>query len=243
MTEPLVILSGVVGSRAYGTFTVDSDTDVKGIAVPPIENVLGMRGWEGVHGSTAANNTRSGPGDVDTVIYELRKWAHLAAKGNPNILELLWLPEYQVRLNAGQWLIDNRQLFVSKDAGRACLGYMRSQVQALNGMRNKRTNRPELVHKHGYDTKYAYEAIKIGFEGVDLMTNHGIYLPGSPQEIESLMEIRNGKLSKEEFLKYAEYIEDMLKTRIKESPIREHPARDEIDALLIDIQQGVWSDT
>ena len=36
---------------------------------------------------------RSGAGDLDLVIYSLRKWARLAAQGNPTVLLLLFVPD------------------------------------------------------------------------------------------------------------------------------------------------------
>jgi hypothetical protein len=51
-----------------------------------------------------------------------------------------------------------------KRAGRGYLGYLRAQKELLLGARGqKRVNRPELVEAHGFDTKYAMHALRLGW--------------------------------------------------------------------------------
>ena len=69
------------GSWAYGTNTPESDEDFKGVAVAPREMYLGFsKTWEQAESK-----------EPDLVIYELRKFFNLAAGGNPNITELLYV--------------------------------------------------------------------------------------------------------------------------------------------------------
>ena len=55
---------------------------------------------------------------------------------------------------------------LSRLAGRGYLGYLHGQKERLLGARGqKRVNRPELVEAHGYDTKYAMHAARLGYQG------------------------------------------------------------------------------
>ena len=59
---------------------------------------------------------------------------------------------------------------LSKRAGRGYRGYLGGQRERLLGSRGqKRVNRPELVEAHGYDTKYAMHAIRLGYQGIELL--------------------------------------------------------------------------
>ena len=40
----------------------------------------------------------------------------------------------------------------------------------MTGQAGAHTNRPELVAAHGYDTKYAMHALRLGLQGIELLT-------------------------------------------------------------------------
>src|SRR5205085_1468291 len=105
-------------------------------------------------------------GDLDLVIYSMHKFLRLALKGNPQIMEMFFIKKY-VYVNAlGTHLQELAPYVVSKQAGKAYLGYMQAQRQRLNGERGgKDVNRPELVEKYGFDTKYAMHVVRLGLQG------------------------------------------------------------------------------
>lgn len=234
-----VILLCEYGSRAHGTETEFSDHDKMGIYIEPIEAVLGIDSVDTVQSSTAPKNGRSTKDDTDTTLYPLRKWASLAAHGNPTVLTPLFVPNEKISYSAGL-LIQNRHLFISKDAGHRFLGYMRSQRDALTGKRNKKTNRPELVHTHGFDTKFAYHMMRLGMLGLELMETGKMDLPMTGVNQGYLLDIRNGKYAKESVLSYSEVLEEQLVGAIEGSTLPEHPDRDAINTLLIRIQSDYW---
>jgi len=103
---------------------------------------------------------RSGPGDTHRIVYNLRKWARLALKGNPTVLLLLFSPEIHVTTPLGEELWAAHPLFASRRAGRSFLGYLSAQKDRLLGERGQmRVHRPELVEPHGYDTKCAMHIV------------------------------------------------------------------------------------
>lgn len=242
MANENVILLTEYGSRAHGTHTEDSDHDLMGIYVEPMSAVLGLYHKDTIQKSTAVDGGRSMRGDTDTTLYPLRKWASLAAQGNPTVLTTLFTDGDSVQdvTMTGDWLRQDADAFISKEAGKRFLGYAKSQRDALTGMRNKRTNRPELVHKYGYDTKFAYHMVRLQLLGIELMQTGRMTLPMSPSDIAVLMAIRNGGWDKEELLAYSDMLDDWLKTEISASGLPDRPDYDRINGLLGCIYLEEW---
>ncbi len=121
----------IVGSQAYGTDTPESDIDVSGIFVPSIEYHLGFN-----------KNVEQVKQGKDTTIYSLKKFMHLAASNNPNVLELLFVPEDCI-LEVHplfQKILDNRKLFLSKNVRYRYCGYAYGQIKRIE------THRRWILH-------------------------------------------------------------------------------------------------
>src|SRR5690606_28653325 len=89
-----VILRGVVGSTIHGVSVGgQDDRDEMGICIEPPDYVIGLRHFETHVWRTQPEGVKSGPGDLDLTIHSLRKFMRLAAKGNPTIITLLYLPD------------------------------------------------------------------------------------------------------------------------------------------------------
>ena len=81
------LLLCIVGSTVHGLAVRDGveDLDVMGICCEPPERVIGLMRFEQWVGRTKAMGERSEAGDVDAVVYSLRKWSRLALQGNPTV--------------------------------------------------------------------------------------------------------------------------------------------------------------
>lgn len=168
MSRPLdIVLEVVTGSRLYGTALVDSDYDSIGVYIEPPELMLGLHREE--HRTEQHD-------DTDRRLYGLRKFAGLAAKGSPQVLEVFF-SEPRGITRAGVEICDAFPMFVSKRIGSAFLGYLDSQRRALTGQRGARVKRPELVAEHGYDVKFAAHAIRLGMEGLEFIRTGTIQFP------------------------------------------------------------------
>lgn len=83
-----------------------------------------------------------------------------------------------VRTELGAELCALRPALLSQRAGRGYLGYLRGQKERLLGVRGqKHVNRPELIEAHGFDTKYAMHAARLGYQGVELLSTGRLTLP------------------------------------------------------------------
>lgn len=208
-----MILRVQVGSGVHGTsISGQDDRDEMGLCLEPPQFVTGLaRVPDGIHGRgpsvrfeqyerhTAWDRpggvaNRSGAGDLDVIIYSARKWARLALAGNPTVLLVLFVPDEEVvfRNEAGAELAGNAHRFVSRLAATRFLGYLRSQKAAMTGQAGAHTNRPELVAVHGYDTKYAMHALRLGLQGIEFLTTGRITLPVPEPHRARLRSIRQG---------------------------------------------------
>lgn len=119
-----VLLSGIVGSTAYGLARPGSDIDRLGLFAAP------TRAFHGLH-RPAESRVSKAP---DCTMHEAAKWLRLALGGNPTAMELLWLPDelYETRTPLGDELIAIRSRLLSAHRVRdAYLGYATSQFRRL----------------------------------------------------------------------------------------------------------------
>lgn len=127
MAEWSTLLSGIVGSTAYGLNGPDSDVDRLGFAAAPTV------AFHGLHIPTGKAATRE-QHKPDVVVHEAGKYLSLALACNPTILELLYLPDelIEVRTPLGDELIAMRRSLLSARRVRdAYLGYAESQFRRL----------------------------------------------------------------------------------------------------------------
>ncbi len=120
-----IILSGTVGSTAYGLNRADSDVDTLGIYVEPTINLVGLRQRTERDFTTVSK-------DPDVTLHEVGKYCRLAIQGNPTINELMWLEDYNVMDAFGARLVDMRADFLSRQRIRdAYFGYATQQFLRL----------------------------------------------------------------------------------------------------------------
>jgi uncharacterized protein len=120
-----LIFEGITGSKLYGTNTPESDTDRRGVCTPPMDVLLNP--------FMPFEQKDSGFEEEDRVIYALGKFFALCADCNPNIVELLFVPENMILFNSPEWELvqENKHLFLSKKAKYTFTGYAFSQLNAI----------------------------------------------------------------------------------------------------------------
>ncbi len=236
LAEPNTIFRGVVGSTLYGlSVGEEQDRDEMGICVEPFDHFFGLRrGFEQWTHRTKPEGVRSGPGDLDLTIYSLAKWARLAISGNPTILTLLFLPESAVLIcdERGSALREMRDAFIGTNLFGPYLGYMRQQRDRLTRKRMM-PNRPELVAKYGFDTKYAGHLLRLGYQGIELAETGSLTLPMPEPERSRIISVRTGGATKEEVLEEAAGLEARL-VELKRTSALGLPDSERIERFVID---------
>lgn len=237
-----IILRSVVGSTVHGTSVEGTDDrDEMAIAVEPKDYVIGLKRWETSVYRTQPEGMRSGPGDLDLVVHGLRKYARLASRGNPTIILLLFAPA-KILDASGFGLLANRDIFISKQAGKAFQGYMHAQLSRLTGEAGGHGVRQELVDAYGFDTKYAGHVIRLGYQGIELMETGMLSLPMLPKERQDVVDIRTGKWTKEQVIEKARDLQESLRASMFRSNVPENPDYESIDKLLINIYERTWEE-
>ena len=149
----LLVLSG---SRAYGTQTETSDVDVKGVVIPPVAYRDGfLHNFEQADkpGSMSVfydclndeEKALADKGEYEGSVYEIRKFFKLAADGNPNILDVLFCRDQDVRYITplGKILRDNRKKFLSTRCRWTFAGYAKAQLKRIETHRKWLIDKPD----------------------------------------------------------------------------------------------------
>lgn len=116
-----VIFRCVIGSRAYGLEDEASDTDRRGVYLPPADLHWSLFGVP-----EQLENDRS-----QEVYWELQKFMMLALKANPNVLECLYSPIVESVTPLGEELLAMREAFLSRLVFQTYSGYVASQFKKM----------------------------------------------------------------------------------------------------------------
>lgn len=133
--EDCVIYRCVVGSRAYGLDTEESDTDRRGVYLAPAELQWSLYGAPEQFEDHA----------TQSCYWELQKFLVMALKANPNILECLWSPIVEKSTDLGAELLAHRKVFLSRMLFQTFNGYALSQFKKIE---QDRRNHGKIRWKH-----------------------------------------------------------------------------------------------
>jgi predicted nucleotidyltransferase len=249
MAERSTILRVPAGSTLHGLNVPGTDdSDEVGICIEDLDAAMGFSEFEQFIYRTAAeregkHDAPSQAGDLDLTIFSLRKFLRLAMQGNPQILQCLFVPPHLClhRDARGAQLQELAPLLVSRHAGARYLGYLEAQRQRLLGERGqKKVNRPDLEAKHGYDTKYAMHILRLGFQGVELMTTGKLTLPMAEKDRAFTYAVRLGEVPIQEALTRAGELERQIKDLLLDAPVPAEPAREQIEAWMLSAYFENW---
>jgi len=136
---PNISFLAIDGSKSYGMSHSTSDTDVKGIVLPPIEirehlfnkfdQAINNKDLELKYSHLKNPNNPK----FESTLFSLSKFFQLAAQVNPNIISLLWTSQSDILEcnKIGEELLKNRDLFLSTKAKWTFGGYSLSQFSLI----------------------------------------------------------------------------------------------------------------
>lgn len=179
IAEKYMVFKVVAGSKAYGTDTETSDTDIRGIFMLPNEYRLGNNYFE-----QASDETN------DTTYYELNRFIELLILNNPNIIEILNTPKEQIlhfdeRIRP---LYDQRDKFLTKQVKNSFGGYALSQIRKARGLNKKIVNPVDKEKKSPLDFCYIFEKE----DGYMMLAKQWLEKHNMLQEYVGLSELPNG---------------------------------------------------
>jgi hypothetical protein len=228
------ILRALVGSRAHGLHTEESDYDWRGVFVTPTSEILKIGGH--------ADQTSWIEGKEDDTSWEVGKFLMMATKCNPTILEAFKAEQYEMAEFAGsqnmiktgkQWGQKLVELFPhvwnSTDAYNAFRGYAKNQQKKfLDG----KDTRPH---------KYAVAYLRTLYLAVQLLETGTFQLNMEKTPIfNSLLRWKNKDYSVGEVMELTNTWEQKSEEAYKKNPNKKTDL-EPVNNFLLDIRKAFWT--
>lgn len=120
------------GSRLYGYATADSDYDYLGFIVPEFEQLVGMCDYFEIY---KASQLEIDSG-IDYKVYSIRKFIDSLIRNDTQCLEILFAPKenYTITSWVSDIIMQNRDLFLSKQIYKRFVGYAYSEFRKVRGV-------------------------------------------------------------------------------------------------------------
>jgi hypothetical protein len=137
------------GSKLYGLNTEKSDEDISGVYIQNINDILGLRNKYKEQMNVDGN---------DYVLYEVGRWIELLIKGNPNMIEGLFVPYSKMLVKPHECLepiFKHRDNFLTKELAKILTQYAHSQISKARGL-NKLIVTPIEEKKDVLDFCYTF---------------------------------------------------------------------------------------
>jgi hypothetical protein len=179
----------------------------------------------------------------------LRHFLQLAAKGNPTVLIGLMAVDDLVR-EIDPYGVLLRALvpkLVSQEAGARFQGYHATQTKRFLASLTDRPlghtpKRPELIERHGFDTKYAAHAVRLALQGIELAQTGRFSVPMHISERELCAGIRRGEMSAEGITKLLDDLGRHLEHAWSDTHLPEHPDREALSEWSAMVHMLAWTD-
>lgn len=204
-----VLLQWIGGSKLYGLDTPDSDTDQRSIVVK--DSVLHNIGVRGKPSSKHIDNETE-----DIIKRDVIHFVKLLTKGNPEVVEVLFIPEnrFLKKHSLMDWFLCQPNAFFDTDAYyNALSGYMKHEYKVAFGLARQGKmgdKRKKLVKKYGFSPKNLVQALRLCKHGVDFF-NSGtmdVCMEQTKSSIEFKDMLREIKIKPEKF--NDEYLKELF---------------------------------
>jgi predicted nucleotidyltransferase len=226
------------GAKVQGT----DDLDIYGVYIEPPEMALGLDSLPHFVWSTAGDDRRNGPNDVDVTFDSLKKWAGLACKGNPTARHFLFAKN---TLTSDIWsaVVARPQIFVARNCVKQFLGFADDQLKRMTGQkgRGKKGQRPEIETEFGYDAKAAMHTLRLLYECEELVSSGTITLPRPERDF--LVRVRTGSLSMEKVIAMAKELMAECEASEKNCVLPEGVDRFAVSMPVADCYRRAWEHT
>jgi predicted nucleotidyltransferase len=215
-----VIYRCVIGSRAYGLEHDESDTDRRGVYLPPAEAHWSLYGVPG-----QLENA-----DTQETYWELQKFLTLALKANPNVLECLYTPLIEHATALARELLDMRHAFLSKTIHQTYNGYVLSQFKKIQG---------DLRNRGAVKWKHVMHLLRLLISGVTALREGHVPVRVEPQHRERLLAVKHGQLRFEEVEQWRLSLHKQFDEAAVKSKLPDRPDYERANAFLIKARRSM----
>lgn len=218
-----VIYRCVIGSRAYGLDDSESDTDRRGIYLPPAE----------LHWSLYGVPEQLENDATEEVYWELQKFLILALKANPNVLECLFTPLVEEATPLADELLAMRSAFLSRLVYQTYNGYVMSQFKRMQAhLRNHR----ELKWKH------VMHLIRLLISGTTAL-REGVVPVRVEEHRDALLAIKRGEMPWEEVDQWRLGLHEEFDRAFEQTSLPERPDYERVNRFLVKARRGAVENT
>lgn len=211
--ESLIIYRCVVGSRAYGLDTYQSDTDRRGVYLAPAELQWSLFGAPEQFEDDAAQSC----------YWELQKFLTMALRANPNILECLYSPMVEKVAPLGEELLAMRAAFLSQMIFQTFNGYAMSQFKKIE---QDLRNSGEIKWKH------AMHLLRLLLTGAATLREGRV-----PVQVEAhrdrLLAVKHGEMSWYDVNDWRKVLHRDFERALAETNLPERPDYERVNGFLI----------
>ena len=229
--EREVLLKALTGSHNYNLATHDSDEDYKIFTAPTFEDLYtGNRYKKNIITDT-----------VDKDIKDIRQLTDLLWKSNISYMEILFASQIDVHEGLSEFLS------LRDDIAKINLPQLFKSTGGMFNERMKRLEKPtdgtqHLVDKYGYNTKEALHAFRTLLALDDFEANgfrdFGDVLRHDELGRQAMLEIKYGKFTKDEFVKFITGYHDDVFVPLKDKYCSQKP-NEELKEHMCNIVQDV----
>lgn len=198
-----VIYRCVIGSRAYGLEDERSDTDRRGIYLPPAD----------LHWSLYGVPEQLENEVTQEAYWELQKFVVMALKANPNVLECLYTPIVETVTPLAQQLLDQRAIFLSKLVFQTYSGYVASQFKKMQA---------DIRNNGHVKWKHVMHLIRLLRGGVHVL-EEGLVRVDVGDQREELLAIKRGEVSWDEVEKVRLSLQERFSDAFQRTDLPERP--------------------
>jgi predicted nucleotidyltransferase len=217
-----VIYRCVVGSRAYGLDDEQSDTDRRGVYLPPADRHWSLYG---------VPEQLESPG-TEEVYWELQKFLTLALKANPNVLECLYTPLVEHASPIAREMLDMRGAFLSRMVYQTYNGYVLSQFKKLQG---------DLRNKGAVKWKHVMHLIRLLLSGVTVL-REGFVPVRVDAHRDRLLAIKRGEVPFDDIEQWRLDLHRRFDEAAQTTKLPERPDYERANALLLKARRLAVSD-
>jgi len=217
-----------------------SDIDLYGICMPPVQEVFPhIAGYIPGFGKPPHMFTHwdHQTPRYDFNVYSLVRFFDLASKGNPNILELMYVPEECVIYTTvfGDHIRNIREIFLSKQIIPKFTGYYFSQKEKM--FKSLYNDLLVADAKAGYNTKAAYHSMRLLLELEHLLDWGEMDLTSHTNLLQI---IRDGKVDPADLEVMLGVQYEKVKAAQETTKLQESPNLDHIRGYMVNIMQDYY---
>ncbi|GAB5402666.1 MAG: nucleotidyltransferase domain-containing protein [Aureliella sp.] len=217
-----VIFRCVIGSRAYGLEDEGSDTDRRGVYLPPAH----------MHWSLLGVPEQIENEETQECYWELQKFLVLALKANPNVLECLYSPIVETLTPLGEELIGMRGAFLSKLVFQTYSGYVASQFKKMQG---------DLRNHGRIKWKHVMHLIRLLMSGIHVLRSGEISVDVGPNR-DRLLAIKRGEVPFRDTEAWRSELQSEFEAALAKSSLPDRPDYERANDLLIRARSMATSD-